>query len=217
MCGVILVDAGRSRSTNLDVMPMYWSLPGYHHEYLKFYQLPNSNFFTHRLLFFSREATSETYGPHDFLLIYLPCDVLFLCIFIQIYLTKKYKNTLLRFIFIYFIWRSIYQSTTIYLTSACQFLAPLPERDWQPLQNVELRGVVICVQVMFTLCCLVLLLVRYLGFITEANTLLSLCYIIPPSPGKYRRSPSRHELFWRYSQRAIKRNFWRPFRGGSST
>ena len=30
---------------------------------MKFYQLPNSNFFTHRLLFFSREATSETYGP----------------------------------------------------------------------------------------------------------------------------------------------------------
>ena len=30
---------------------------------MKFYQLPNSNLFTHRLLFFSREATSETYGP----------------------------------------------------------------------------------------------------------------------------------------------------------
>ena len=31
---------------------------------------------------------------------------------------KKYKNTLLRFIFIYFIWRSIYQSTTI-LSHVC--------------------------------------------------------------------------------------------------
>ena len=30
---------------------------------MKFYQLPNSNLFTHRLLFFSREATGETYGP----------------------------------------------------------------------------------------------------------------------------------------------------------
>ena len=28
-----------------------------------FYQLPKSNLFTHRLLFFSREANSETYGP----------------------------------------------------------------------------------------------------------------------------------------------------------
>ena len=47
----------------LDVMPMWWSLPGYRHNYLKFYRSPNSNMFTHRLLFFSREATSETYGP----------------------------------------------------------------------------------------------------------------------------------------------------------
>ena len=65
---------------------------------MKFYQLPNSNLFTHRLLFFSREATSETYGPRVFFLIYLlaiyfsfafifrsikpkiPCCVLFLFI-----------------------------------------------------------------------------------------------------------------------------------------
>ena len=33
-----------------------------------------------------------------------------------------------------------------------------------------LRVVVICVQGLFTFCCLVLLLVRYLGFITEGNT-----------------------------------------------
>ena len=38
--------------------------------------------------------------------------------------------------------------------------APLPERDWQPLLHVVLRVLVICVQVLFTLCCLVLLLVR---------------------------------------------------------
>ena len=38
-------------------------MPGYCHDYLKFYQFPNSNLFTHRLLFFSREATSETYAP----------------------------------------------------------------------------------------------------------------------------------------------------------
>ena len=38
---------------------------------MKFYQLPNSNLFTHLLLFFSREATSETYDPRVFFLIYL--------------------------------------------------------------------------------------------------------------------------------------------------
>ena len=32
--------------------------------------MPNSNLFTHRLLSFSREATSETYGPRVFFLIY---------------------------------------------------------------------------------------------------------------------------------------------------
>ena len=37
---------------------------------MKFYQLPNSNLFTHRLLSFSREATSETYGPRVFFLIF---------------------------------------------------------------------------------------------------------------------------------------------------
>ena len=47
MCGVIVVDAGRSRSTNL-------GHDAYVHDYLKFYQLPNSNLFTHCLLF-SRE------------------------------------------------------------------------------------------------------------------------------------------------------------------
>ena len=32
-----------------------------------------------------------------------------------------------------------------------------------------------------------------LGFITEGNTLPSLCYVIPPSPGKYQRSSSYHQ------------------------
>src|SRR3954465_15462591 len=47
----------------LDVMPMWWTLPGYRHDYLKFYQLPNSNLFTHRLLFFLERSHCETYDP----------------------------------------------------------------------------------------------------------------------------------------------------------
>ena len=46
-------------------------MPGYRHNYLRFYQLPNSNLFTNSFLSFSREATSETYGPRVFFLIYL--------------------------------------------------------------------------------------------------------------------------------------------------
>ena len=47
-----------------DVMPIYMIMPRYSHNYAQFYQLLNSNFFTHRrILMLLREATSETYGP----------------------------------------------------------------------------------------------------------------------------------------------------------
>ena len=55
MCGVIVVDAGRRQSTNLgrDAYIHDHCLEC-RHNYLFFYQLPNSNLFTHRMLF-SRE------------------------------------------------------------------------------------------------------------------------------------------------------------------
>ena len=47
-----------------DVMPIYMIIPRYTHNYAQFYQLLNSNLFTHRRIFMLlREATSETYGP----------------------------------------------------------------------------------------------------------------------------------------------------------
>ena len=47
-----------------DVMPIYMIMPRYSHKYAQFYQLLNSNLFTHRrILMLLREATSETYGP----------------------------------------------------------------------------------------------------------------------------------------------------------
>ena len=55
MRGVIVVDAGRSRSTNLgrDAY-IHDHCLGYRHNYLLLYQLPSSNLFTHHMLF-SRE------------------------------------------------------------------------------------------------------------------------------------------------------------------
>ena len=55
MCGVIVVDAESFWSTNLgrDAY-IHDHCLGYHHNYLLLYQLPNSNLFTHRMLF-SRE------------------------------------------------------------------------------------------------------------------------------------------------------------------
>src|SRR3954463_6386416 len=47
-----------------DVMPIYMIMPRYSHNYAQFYQLLNSNLFTHhRILMLLREATSETHGP----------------------------------------------------------------------------------------------------------------------------------------------------------
>ena len=47
-----------------DVMPIYMIMPSYSHNYSLFYQLLDSNSFTHRNTYaILREATSETYGP----------------------------------------------------------------------------------------------------------------------------------------------------------
>ena len=47
-----------------DVMPVYMIMPRYSHNYALFYQLLDSNLFTHRNTYaILREATSETYGP----------------------------------------------------------------------------------------------------------------------------------------------------------
>src|SRR3990170_915540 len=79
-------------------------MPGYRHNYLKFYQLPSSNLFTHRMLFFSREATSEIYGPRVYFLILYFQIYFSICLFVYLPLLfsdlyfQKPKNTLLHFI-----------------------------------------------------------------------------------------------------------------------
>ena len=67
----VAVDAGRSRSTCLghDAY-IHDHCLGYHHNYALFYQLLNSNLFTHCMLSFKREASSENYGPRAYLLSY---------------------------------------------------------------------------------------------------------------------------------------------------
>ena len=48
----------------MDVMPIYMIMPRYSHNYSLFYQLLDSNLFTHHNTYaILREATSETYGP----------------------------------------------------------------------------------------------------------------------------------------------------------
>ena len=64
MCGVIVVDAGRSRSTNLgrDAY-IHDHCLGYRHDYSLFYQLPNSNLFTHRMLFSREKPLVKSTAP----------------------------------------------------------------------------------------------------------------------------------------------------------
>ena len=54
-----------------DVMPIYMIMPRYSHNYALFYQLLDSNLFTHRNTYaILREATSQTYGSRVYLLSY---------------------------------------------------------------------------------------------------------------------------------------------------
>ena len=54
-----------------NVMPIYMIMPRYSHNYALFYQLLDSNLFTHRNTYaILREASSETYGPRVYLLSY---------------------------------------------------------------------------------------------------------------------------------------------------
>src|SRR3989337_4070496 len=64
MCGVIVVDAELFWSTchgrDAYIHDHYLR---YRHNFALFYQLLNSNLFTHRMRSFKREASSENYGP----------------------------------------------------------------------------------------------------------------------------------------------------------
>ena len=85
-----------------DVMPIYMIIPRYSHNYAQFYQLLDSNLFTHRNTYaILREATSETYGPRVYLyrinlllLSYLLCYLL--CLYFTLHLYhKNTKNIIL--------------------------------------------------------------------------------------------------------------------------
>jgi hypothetical protein len=64
MCGVIVVDAESFWSTNLgrDAY-IHDHCLGYRHNYLLFYQLPNSNLFTHRMPFSREKPLVKSTAP----------------------------------------------------------------------------------------------------------------------------------------------------------
>ena len=72
-------------------------MPGYRHNYLKFYQLPKSNLFTHHLLFSREKPLVKSTAPESSFS-YICFAIYFICTFYSDLLTQKYKNTLLHFI-----------------------------------------------------------------------------------------------------------------------
>ena len=72
-------------------MPIYMIMPRYSHNYALFYQLLNSNLFTHRNTYaILREATSETYGPR----VYFPSCKFLTYLILHTWLSNLYhKNT----------------------------------------------------------------------------------------------------------------------------
>ena len=76
-----------------DGMPIYMIMPRYSHNYAQFCQLLNSNLFTHRrILMLLREATSETYGPRVYLLLYKFSIYFYLHLLISNLYHKNTKN-----------------------------------------------------------------------------------------------------------------------------
>ena len=110
MCGVIVVDAGRSLPTNLgrDAY-IHDHCLGYHHDYLLFYQLPNSNLSTHRMLFSREKPLVKPMAPGSY----------------QSYIAKTLKILLTSFVLYFILY--FYFNLSIYLI---QFnLAILPPGD----------------------------------------------------------------------------------------
>ena len=91
MCGVIIVDPEYFGLLDTDVIPIYMIMPRYSHNYAHFYQLLDSNLFTHRNTYaILREATSETYAPR----VYVPSYKFPIYFILQSLLSNLYhKNT----------------------------------------------------------------------------------------------------------------------------
>ena len=95
MCGVIVVDAGRSRSTchGRDAY-IHDHCLRYRHDYLLFYQLPNSNLFTNRMLFSQEKPLLKSMPPGS-----ISYDIIFRSINPKI---QKYLAALFLYLF-YFV------------------------------------------------------------------------------------------------------------------
>ena len=159
----------------MDVMPVYMIMPRYSHNYSLFYQLLNSNLFTHRNTYaFLREATTETYGQsYKFPICFILQSLL------SIYIIKIPKIFILLLL------------SLSYLT-----LASGREGIDNPFIALVARFLFVCVGTTRLACGL--LLDWYLGSQKLREILTLLCCIIPSSSGKSNASSrGSKNNFWR--------------------
>ena len=167
--------------------------------------MPNSNSFTHRMLFFSREATSEIYGPRVSSLSYLPSRSIFIRFYFQIYISKNPKIpwwTLFYFVFI----RDPFIQSIIFLSRQLDnFWHRYLKGNDNPFNTLGCKYLFFVCR--YHLCSVAWFsyLFDNLDFITDRNT--------------YRSCAASSLPLWENTdvvQADIKRNFWRRCRGGSS-
>ena len=85
-----------------DVMPIYMIMPRYSHNYAQFYQLLNSNLFTHHNTYaILREATSETYVPRVYLLSYKFAIYFYLHLYFSASISQNTKNIFILSYYLY--------------------------------------------------------------------------------------------------------------------
>ena len=150
-----------------------------------FYQLPNSNLFTHRMLFSSEKPLVKSTAPES-ILYHICFEIYFYLFLFSGLLFQKPKNTLLHFFIIYF----ILQFIEIYLSKIIQTnLSFTQEGLTTPLTR---RVGSICSLCAFTVYIVLLGPPTWLipWFHNWGKYLSYLCCIILSSLGKYRRSSS---------------------------
>ena len=121
--------------------------------------------FSHRLLFFSTEATSETYGPGSLFILFAFAIYFLLHLFSDL-LNQKYKIPCCNL----FVLRSIYPIYHNYLTLSCLLEGPYPKGFDNPFNTSG------CEYLLFVSRCCLRGVRRFsywfdnLGLITEGNT-----------------------------------------------
>ena len=182
-------------------------MSGYRHNYSIFYQLPNSNLFTHLVLFSRENPLVKSTTPWS-ILYHIFFEIYFYSLLFPDLLFQKPKNTLLRFLFAPFISRFI----EIYLSNLSQFYPvtwqfpmPLPEEGIDnPFYMSSCKYLFfVCMYHLYSGACSPTGLIPW--FHNWGKYLPLLCCIIPSSLGKYRRRfkphqwETQHSLFKEYA------------------